>query len=139
MRVAAVVAFVEPAQEAEPSNTVADEVVARLGRRGPIAPASFRLRPQRRSSLDLRPAYPVAIFKVQKAHQAQLIVGALSQGRSSRAGRLEMNEVSFPLLHERRCAIPLGGVGEEDVVEHVGLHVVGGSSFPTERGRRKLC
>jgi hypothetical protein len=45
-----------------------------------------------------------------------------------------MNEVSFPLLRERRRAIPLGGVGEEDVVEHAGLHDVGGLNFPTEPG-----
>src|SRR3954465_3699048 len=134
MRVAAAPAIVEPAQEAEPSDTVADEAVARLARSSSIAPASPRLRPQRRSNLDLRPAHPVAVLEVQKADQAQLIVGALSQGRSSRAGRLEMNEVSLPLPHERRRAILLGGAGEEDVVEHAGLHVVGGLSFPMEQG-----
>ena len=124
MRMATVVGFIKPAQEGEPSNTVADEAVARLGRRGPIAPASPRLRPQHCSSLDLQRAHPVAIFKVQKAHQAQLIVGALSQGRSSRAGRLEMKKISFPLLRERGCTISLGGVGEEDVVEHISLRVL---------------
>jgi hypothetical protein len=30
-----------------------------------------------------------------------------------------MKKVLFPLLRERRCAISLGGVGEEDVVEHI--------------------
>jgi hypothetical protein len=80
MRVAAAAAIVEQAQEAEPSDTVADEAVARLARCSLIAPPSPWLRPQRRSNLDLRPAYPVAILEVQKTHQAQLIVGALAQG-----------------------------------------------------------
>ena len=52
MRVAAAPAIVEPAQEADPSDTVADEAVARLARSSSIAPASPRLRPQRRSNLD---------------------------------------------------------------------------------------
>src|SRR3954470_23888407 len=57
MRVAGPPAIVEPAQEAEPSDTVTDEAVARLARSSSIAPASPRLRPQRRSNLDLRPAH----------------------------------------------------------------------------------
>ena len=103
MRMATVVGLIEPAQKGQPSKTVVDEVAARLGRCCPVAPTPFRLRPCCSRSLDLRPAYPVAIFQVQKAHQAQLIVGALPQRRSSCACLLEMNEVSFPLL--RRAAL----------------------------------
>jgi hypothetical protein len=51
-------------------------------------------------------------------HQAQLIVGAFPQRRSSRARLLELNEVSFPLLDERRCSISRGVPQEEDFFKH---------------------
>ena len=130
---AVVIDLVEPAQESEPTNTVADEAVARLRHRGSVAPTTSRPRPYRRSCLDPRPVHPFAILEVEKTHQIQLIVGVLAQGRSSRAGRLEMSEVSLPLLHQRRLSILVGGVGEEDVIEHIGLLVVGGVSFPTKQ------
>ena len=80
MRMTAIIALVEPAEEAEPPNAVVDEAVARLGRRNPLAPASPRLRPPYRSGLDLRLGYPIAVLEVQKTHQAQLVVGTLAQG-----------------------------------------------------------
>ena len=62
----------------------------RLWRCRPGPPASLRLRPYCGRRLDLGNAHPVAVLQFQKAHQAQLGVGALPQGRPSGACLLEM-------------------------------------------------
>ena len=133
MRMVLMFGFVEPAQEAQPFDSATDKACSRLGRRRPVAPASVRLRPDCGHGLDLRKAHSAAFFQVQKAHQAQLIVGAFPQGRSSCACLLEMNEISFPLLDKRRRSIFLGGFGKEDCFQtYSRLRVDGGASLPTE-------
>jgi DNA-binding MarR family transcriptional regulator len=62
--------------------------------------------------------HSAAFFQLQKAHQAQLIIGAFPQGRSSGACLPEMNEISFPLLNKWRCSISLSGSGKEDFFKH---------------------
>ena len=62
----------------------------------------------------------MAFFQLQKAHQAQLIIGVFSQDRSLGACLLEMNEVSFPLLYKRRCAM----TGESTLVVLEAAHIV---------------
>src|SRR5260370_36687850 len=78
----------------------------------------LRLRPDCGHGLDLRKAHSAAFFQVQKAHQAQLIIGAFPQGRSSGACLPEMNEISLPLLDKWRCSISLSGSGKEDFFKH---------------------
>ncbi len=92
--------------------------VLALGDADRVAPACLRLRPDCGHGLDLRKAHSAAFFQLQKAHQAQLIIGAFPQGRSSGACLPEMNEISFPLLNKWRCSISLSGSGKEDFFKH---------------------
>jgi hypothetical protein len=63
-------------------------------------------------------ADPLLFLQIQEPDETELIVGAFSQGASSGAESFEMNEISFPLLDERRCSIFLSGSGKEDFFEH---------------------
>jgi hypothetical protein len=69
-------------------------------------------------------ADPVLFLQIQKPDEAELIAGAFSQGASSAAESFEMNEISFPLLDERRCSIFLGGFGKEDFFKHLRASVL---------------
>jgi len=64
----AFLALIEPDQKAKPSDPLADEPLARLGRCRSNASPSFRPRPDRRRSLDPVGTDPVAFFQLQKAH-----------------------------------------------------------------------
>jgi len=138
VRMAIVFGFIEPSQEAQPVYSATDEACSRLGRRRSVAPAFLGLRPDRGHGFDLRGAHPAAFSEIQKAHQAQLIIGAFPQGRLFCACLPEMNEISFALFDNWCCSISLSGSGKEYLCEHSRVSISMGTRSCRQPSRRKI-